>query len=522
MLKQYLKVAGIALVFVVQFSCKQQAEIKQPNIVFVFADQFRSMEMGCYGGTGVATPNFDKLAAEGVRFTNAISTSPICSPYRAMMLTGNYPVKNGMVTNDHFMKNPTPYFAEACKTAGYKTGYIGKWHIDGYDRTGYIPKERRHGFDFWRTLECTHSYNASIYYHQDETEPRTWEGYDAVSQTEEACNYIKENSGQEPFCLFLSWGPPHGPYYAPKKYMDQIDVDKIELRKNVDDFAAAEKLYRECDTYLSDGYQKNRGIRLPFMLDKSNEQLRQWYHGYYASIAAIDDLFGDIYKTLEETGQLENTIVVFTSDHGDNLGSHRQHEKDLPYEESISIPFIIRYPEKIEAGLETDALLAPIDVMPTILSLANVACPEVDGLDMSASAKGEDGNLRDAVLLMKTLWMGSVYTTSGVGPWRGLRTKRYTYARNSHTMEPWMLFDNEKDPYQYNNLVDEPEYSELVKKLDKRTTELLVEAGDPEDPNFFMKRIHEERIKHGFGTKDGLVPTFVEPGSSFEKFVNPK
>jgi len=520
MLKKYLKFSIFALFSIILFSCEQKEAITKPNIVFVIADQFRSMEMGCYGGTGVKTPNFDKLASEGVRFKHAISTAPICSPYRAMMLTGNYPVKNGMVTNDHFMKNPTPYFAEACKAAGYKTAYVGKWHIDGYSRTGYIPKDRRHGFDYWKVLECTHNYNSSSYYSQDEKTPRKWKGYDSVDQTRDACEYIKKQSGDEPFCLFLSWGPPHNPYYAPKKYMDQIKLKDIKLRKNVSDFPAAEKMYKESNFILGGSYPKSRSVRLPFMLDKNNVEIRNWYKGYYAAIATLDDLFGQVIKTLKENGKLDNTIIVFTSDHGDNLGSHRQHEKELPYEESISVPLIIRYPSKIKAGIETDALLSPIDIMPTLLSLANIPCPLVDGKDLSGAAEGKNENIRDAVLIMKASWLGSIYATSGAGPWRGVRTKDYTYARKSDTKKPWLLFDNNKDPYQLNNLVDSVRYADLVLKLDEKTNEMLIEANDPEDPVFFSKLIQEERKQHGFmEEKSGTFPTYVKPGSPFTKYL---
>jgi arylsulfatase A-like enzyme len=238
----YIKACGLAIGAMAISLCSVAQPAQKPNIVFVFADQYRSMDMGCYASDAVNTPNFDRLAKEGVRFTNAISTSPICSPYRAMLLTGNHIVKNGMVTNDHFMNNPTPYFAEVCKSAGYNTGYIGKWHIDGHGRTSRIPPERWQGFEYWRTLECTHNYNSSPYFYQDEEKPRIWDGYDAVAQAEDACSYIAQMADSGSFCLFLSWGPPHNPYFAPEEYMDQVDPEKIVLRKNVDDFAAAQKL----------------------------------------------------------------------------------------------------------------------------------------------------------------------------------------------------------------------------------------------------------------------------------------
>ena len=491
---------------------------KRPNILFVFADQLRSMELGCYGGTQVHTPMMDRLAREGALFTHAYSTAPVCSPYRAMLMTGTFPMINGMVMCDHFLRNPTPYFAEVCKAAGYHTGYIGKWHLDGRERQAYIPPERRCGFDTWRALECTHNYNNSKYYHQDEKETRTWKGYDAIAQTNEACRFIKERSGgDQPFCLFLSWGPPHDPYIAPQKYMDRFDPQTVKLRENVDDFAFAESMRAECDTALAENFPKSRRRVTPILRDRSNKDIRQWYRGYYAAIEALDDCLKQLYETLERKGQLDNTIIVFTSDHGDNLGSHRQYGKQLPIEESISIPFIVRYPERIPAGTKTDALLAPVDLMPTLLSLAGIGCPKVQGKDVSAAAMGQDGDVQDAVLIMRFIWLGTNWITNGSGPWRGVRTKRYTYARKSDTKKPWLLFDNETDPQQLKNLVADPAYAALVKKLDVKTNELLAEAGDPEDPLVVAEVIKKECIAQGRPVRqDSLFPKRVEPGSGWD------
>lgn len=495
----------------------QAASPKQPNILFVFADQLRSMELGCYGGTQVRTPVMDRLAREGVQFTHAFSTYPVCSPFRAMLMTGNFPMKNGMVMNDHFLRNPTPYFAEVCRDAGYRTGYIGKWHIDGRGRQALIPVERRCGFEFWRTLECTHNYTKSQYYRQDEEKPRTWGGYDAIAQTEEACDFIEANSrGDKPFCLFLSWGPPHDPYQAPPEYMQRFDPEKIELRPNVDDFAFAETMRAECDTALTPNFTKTRQAFNAKLMARSNRDIRQWYRGYYAAIEALDDCLGQLYQALEQQGALGNTLIVFTSDHGDNLGSHRQYGKQLPLEESISIPFIIRYPPKVPAGLKTDALLAPVDMMPTMLRLAGVPCPAVDGKDVSAAAMGQDADVQDAVLIMRMIWLGTNWITNGSGPWRGVRTRRYTYARKADTGKPWLLFDNEKDPQQLSNLANDPTHAALVKKLDAKTDELLAAAGDPEDPVVIAKRIQAECQQQGRPSRDAvLFPARVEPGSGF-------
>jgi len=307
----------------------------------------------------------------------------------------------------------------------------------------------------------------------------------------------------------------HAPYMAPDKYMKRFENKKIKMRENVNDFETAEEMWRQCDTKIPEhGEWSKRSIAR--MKDKSNTPILKDYRGYYAAIEALDDCLGRILETLEKTGDLDNSIIVFTADHGDNLGSHHQVGKQLPFEESISVPFIVRYPKMIKAGTQTDALLAPVDIMPTVLSLAGVRCPKVDGKDISAAAMGNDTDMQDAVLIMKSIPLSTNWIVNGNGAWRGVRTKRYTYARKSDTKTPWMLFDNQKDPFQMKNLVADSAYADLLKKLDKKTDELLVPAGDPEDPAIFAKLIHKERDEHGLHKRwKDLMPDRIKPGSTF-------
>ena len=197
----------------------------------------------------------------------------------------------------------SPSIAQAVRQAGYDTGYIGKWHLlgsaSGYEnRAAFIPRERRLGFDFWKAMECTHEYNAS-YYYADENVKLRWEGYDAFAQTREAQHYIRGHAQGKPFCLFLSWGPPHNPYQtAPQKYRDLFKDEDMILRPNVPAANAA--------------------------------AAKKDLAGYYAHIAALDDALGDLLGTLKETGLEEDTIFVFTSDHGDMLYSHGRRNKHRP------------------------------------------------------------------------------------------------------------------------------------------------------------------------------------------------
>lgn len=451
---------------------------KSPNIVFVFADQLRSFELGCYGGRHIQTPNIDRLANEGVRLTHAISTYPICSPFRAMLLTGLYPMHNGMICNDHYLKPNVTSFAEACKASGYHTGYIGKWHIDGHSRTNYIPPERWLGFEHWQVLECTHDYFKSKYFEGDSNTPKYWDGYDAEAQTRSAQQYIVEHSKQGPFALFLSWGPPHDPYIAPKAYMDRLKPADIEFRPNVKERTLADALRTHPRFTLPESYKAIREKHQTWADDDQN--LRKAMAGYLAATMALDDYIGDMVKTLDEAGILDNTIFVFTSDHGDCLGSHRFYGKDTPFEESVSIPFIVRYPTKIEPKSVSDAMFSPVDIMPTVLGLAGVACPKVDGLNMSGALMGQANGPRDAVLMMGMTHFCNASVISGMDTWRGLRTHQYTYARYENGTT-WLLYDNVKDPYQMKNLAEAPEYADLRKTLNQRLYQLLKEADDPED-----------------------------------------
>ncbi len=447
---------------------------RKPNIIFVFADQMRSQVLGCYGNRQVATPNFDRLAEQGARFTNALSTWPVCSPFRAMLLTGRYPMANGTVANDTVIRHDLPGIATVCKAQGYATGYIGKWHLD-WNRAPFVPKNRRLGFDYWAVRNCSHAYFDSFYC-GDTGEHIPLPGFEPFAQTRLAIDYIRRHR-EQPFCLFLSWGPPHDPYIAPPKYMERFPAEKIALRKNVGERSMVDALLKT-DLHTLSGQEAVLRKRFRARMD-DDAALREWIQGYYAATQALDDCMGRLMQTLEDTGLGQDTILVFASDHGDMLGSHRMASKQMPYEEAISIPFLIRYPREIPPKTVSDALLSPIDIMPTLLGLAGLDAPlDLDGLDLSPAARGEAHHQQDAVLLMKLVHGGNPWLANGIREWRGVRTKRYTYARLLDE-GPWLLFDNREDPDQCNNLVNDPAHAATRHRLEARLAQLLKKAGDP-------------------------------------------
>jgi arylsulfatase A-like enzyme len=446
---------------------------KKPNLVFVFADQLRSMSLGCYGDKQAITPNIDKLATEGMRFTNAISTWPVCSPFRGMLLTGRYPMSNGVVYNDLPLWKGQESIATALKAQGYATGYIGKWHLAGSNAQGRVNDH--FGFDYWAPVE-----RQMIMTEADGTQ--TWR---PDAQTDKAVEYIEANK-DKPFCLFMSWLPPHDPYIAPDKYMKLFPPEKIQLRENDSERKLVDIELQKHPPH-SDQEAKNRE-RWRKIID-SDAGVQRNMQGYYAATHGLDVCVGRVMKALEEAGIADDTILVFSSDHGDMLGSHRMSHKQEPFEESISIPFIVRYPKRIPKGKTTDALLSPIDIMPTLLKLTDTPIPSsVEGISFADAALGGRSDQQDAVLIMKMFPRGNPWIINAATEFRGVRTKTHTYARLADG-GPWILYDNKADPQQMKNLVNDPAHKKLQDEMEATLQALLKKAHDPFDTQAIKKDI---------------------------------
>jgi len=420
---------------------------KAPNVVFVLADEWRAQATGYNGDENVSTPNLDKLATKAVNFTNTISSCPVCCPYRASLMTGQYPLTTGVFVNDVQLNPEAQSFPKIFKAAGYQTAYIGKWHIDGHGRNSFIPKERRQGLDFWEVLECTHNYNNSDYWGNDDKKHK-WEGYDAFDQTAHAVKYIQDHKKNDhPFMMVLAWGPPHTPFgQAPEQFKKLYRGKTLQLRPNV----PAE------------------------LKDKAIDDLV----GYYGHISALDSCIGVLQKTLQETGLDENTIFVFTADHGAMVQSHSFVNKQRPYDESINVPLLIRYPAAFgNSGKKNDLLINTPDLMPTLLGLCGLPIPKtVEGFDKSPVMKGLAKDNTEAVLIASYQPFGQWPREKGGKEYRGVRTKRYTYVKD--LQGPWLLFDNQKDPFQMDNLVNKKEYQKVQNDLEKQLTDILKKQND--------------------------------------------
>ena len=445
---------SFVLIFFLLLGCGVKNTPK-PNVIFVFADQWRAQDVGYAGNPQVITPAIDQFSKESVVFSNAVSGCPVCSPYRASLLTGQYPLTHGVFYNDKPLNPDATTIAKVYKQAGYETGYIGKWHLNGHEpgeatfdaRLKFIPKERRQGFDFWQVLECTHDYNNSFFY-GDSPERLKWQEYDAIAQTKSAIGFIREKSkSDQPFFLMLSWGPPHDPYQtAPEKYRQMYKPENIELRPNVP--------------------------------EEMHEKAREDISGYYAHMTALDDCMNELLAAVKESGIEENTIFVFTSDHGDMLYSHGELKKQKPWDESLLVPFLLHYPKKLgDVQKIIDMPINTPDIMPTLLGLSGIKIPDtVEGNDYSKIITGEETPDNEAVLIQCPVPFHQWNYGAGGREYRGVRTNRYTYVRD--LSGPWLLYDNLNDPYQMNNLVGFDETLQVQTDLDSQLQKLLKKTND--------------------------------------------
>ena len=406
----------------------------QPNILYVFADQMRASALGCMGDERVHTPHLDRLAAQGVLFRNAIANTPVCTPSRASLLTGRHAWTCRCIVNDLRLPEDEISIADVLKGQGYRTGYIGKWHLDGISRHMFTPPgRRRHGFDdYWAAYNCHHDYFDCKYYLDDSPDVIREPGYDADVQANQAIGFMERaqrDAPGEPWCLFLSWGPPHAPYrQVHQEFLNMYPPDKVELRPNA------------------------QGAD------------RRDIAGYYAHCTAIDLDMGRLMQALDRLGLAENTILVFSSDHGDMLWSQGRVKKQQPWEESVHIPLIVRWPAGLPVGAVNDTLISIADYTPTLLGLAGAPVPEsMNGLDLSGTLEMTDDRRPTTSRLSSSVRRpSSVFINEYVSfdqarayqPWRGVRTERHTYAR--WLQGGTLLYDNLNDPYQLHNLAVKP------------------------------------------------------------------
>ena len=440
--------------------------MSHPNILFVFADQLRYGTLGCEGNAVIRTPNIDRLAGEGAVFEQAFSSCPVCSPYRGQIVTGNYSHANGVMDNEYRLFDDQRTLPQRLGEHGYRSAFIGKWHVG---RGPYTP-ENRYGFDDMIAYNCNHNYYEVSHY-RNEDGPFPMEDYAPRVETKLTLDWIAEHREahpDSPFCAVLGWGPPHwcfgdeAPYGQYPEEYKLYSPEDVEVPGNVPvqfrDFAARE---------IAD---------------------------YYGMVVSLDECMGRLMGGLDEMGLGDDTIVCFSSDHGDHLSAHgyvkpgdswMHHtlrlSKCTPHEESIHIPFIVRFPQRVAGGRRTRTLFNSVDVLPTLMGLCGLPSPDdVHGRVLSHAALGTRGDEPDSVYLqiLGPAWPGRIKMA---GMWRGIRTHEHTYARWWDRDGMRVLYDLREDPLEMHNVADDPQYADVAARCEGRLKQWIEETGDPFD-----------------------------------------
>jgi arylsulfatase A-like enzyme len=446
--REFLATAGGAAVMAAS-SRTRAAGAMPPNVVYVFSDEHRYQSMSIGEMRELHTPNMAALARQGTSFTQCISNYPVCSPYRGILQTGRWPYQTGVIDNNEPLNPDDDTIGKAFQAAGYHTGYIGKWHLGGVRAEPF-------GYDTSLIWTGVNTHYNKAKYHPTHGGPVQPEGYNAALMTDQALSFMDTHSAK-PFFLMLSLNPPHADFLgAPSDKKELYPEGSLSFRPNYGGAKA--------------------GVDAPSIARKN-----AWphYQGYHAHISAIDDQLGRVMAKIDELGIADNTILIYTSDHGSMFGSHGLGSKRQPYEESIRVPFIARWPGEIQADKVRPDLFGAIDKVPTLCGLAGVDAPsECGGRDFSPQVRGESGPIMDPQFIMHISKLNASGGNNHPAPlFRGLRTSSHTFA--CYPDRPWCLFDNANDPYQQRNLINDAAFIELRRTLRARLQNQMASAEDP-------------------------------------------
>lgn len=461
----------------------------QPNIAFIMSDDHASHAMSCYGSRINETPNLDRIANEGMRFNNCFCTNSICAPSRATILTGTYNHVNGVTTLSTPIDGRQDSFIKRLKADGYQTAVVGKWHL------GHGGESDPQGFDYWNVLPGQGDYHNPTMIEMGEE--KHYDGYVTDIITDLSIDWLEKRDGDRPFCLMYHHKAPHRWWEPDDKHADMYEDEDIpEPETFWDDYANRSSAAREAKMRV-DRDLNERDLKGPTPDGLTPEEEKKWKYqryikDYLRCVASVDDNVGRMLDWLDAQGLTENTIVVYTSDQGFFLGDHGWYDKRFMYEESLRMPFVIRYPKAIAPGTVNDDMILNVDFGPTFLDYAGVDVPEAF-----------QGKSFRPILEGKTPagWRTSMYyrywmhlTHHHVYAHYGIRTHThkliYYYADAlgqggaiDDTKEPeWELFDLEKDPLEMSSVYDDPVYADVIAELKDEMHRLQAEVGDERYP----------------------------------------
>jgi arylsulfatase A-like enzyme len=432
------------------------AETKVMNLLIIETDEHHFSTLGCYGGKIVGTPHIDWIAKNGALCTSFYATTPVCSPSRASLISGMYPQKTNVTTNNIPLKGSIITFAELLKRRGYATGYAGKWHLDGTGKPQWAPK-RQFGFQdnrfmfnrgHWKKFIDTPN-GPRVGSRNKQGKPNY--GLEGANEKtfstdwlcDKAVEFINKNA-KKPFCYMVNLPDPHGPNTVRAPYDTMYANVKVPIPVT---------LNRKPEQIPAWG--KPAGVK--------PAQLRRLMRNYYGMVKCIDDNVGKIIRTLREKNLLDSTIIVFTSDHGDLCGEHGRLNKGVPYEGSARIPFLIYCPGKVKAGTIVNEALSNIDFLPTVMKLLDVPLThKVDGRDAVALFTGGPQSKWDDITFIRS--------TGAPGrrgnAWLSAITQRYKLVYSSNEV-PWLI-DLKNDPNELTNLFGQPKLKQQTREMTEK------------------------------------------------------
>jgi len=505
--RKHQKTIGLFVTGTMLFSCsgvktdKSTQNNPKPNVIYIMADDLTIQAISAYGGIYkdiAPTPNIDRLANEGIRFEDVLCTNAICGPSRACILTGKYAHVNGYYKNEYGgVFNPDQWtFPQEFKKNNYQTGLFGKWHL-GTDPVGF-DTYKFHAASAQQGLYWDPTYNVN-------GKEEKFKGYATNLSTDFAMNWLEtERDATKPFMMVLQYKAPHRPWEPDHKYKKLWDDIEMPYPSNFnDDYKGRELTAGDTEMTIEHFSRKDMKLQAPADLKGKNkvkwnfygakndevvipegmsfEEARKWrfqtyIKDYLACVKSVDDNIGRVLKYLDDNNLTENTVVVLTSDQGFYLGEHGFFDKRFIYEESIRMPFIVRFPKKVKAGTVNEDVVSNIDFAPTLLDLAGIKTTEkLQGKSFKTLLEGSTP--KD--------WKQATYYHyyefpywHHIQPHYGIRTQKYTLAHFYYNIDKWEFYDLEKDPKQMNNAINDPKYKATIEDLKKQLKQLMIEAGN--------------------------------------------
>ena len=426
---------------------------ERPNLLIIHTDQLSSWALSTcaprlkgtpnYGKPVVPTPHIDRIARDGALLTHFITNSAVCTPSRGCLWTGRYPHCHGAYRNNIEMNRDEVTLAHVLKRNGYETGYSGKWHLDGTPKPGFLKPGRSMGFDdcrymfnrgHWKKIVDTPNGGAEVSPYKVIGDRKS---YTTDWLADKTIAFI-ERPRQKPFFYVVSIPDPHGPFTVRAPYMTMYKPEDMPVPSTFKDATQGKK-------------GKGRG--------RNAAGLRAAKAHYCGLVKCIDDNVGRILAALEQKGILDDTIVVFTTDHGEYLGEHGLYGKNQWYRTAYEIPFLVRWPAKIARGLVVEQFITTVDVQQTLLGLMGIApCGREQGRDASPLLRGEKLDWEDVAWIHHSSLKGA-----------GVFTPQFELVLKEDGGH--MLFDRQKDPEQKQNLASDPAHRDVVLRLARRVVE---------------------------------------------------